>query len=155
MVSSKKKWTTMNPIRRRMKKRKASSGQNGQLVHWWLLVHSGPKIGGFFKVPCCATLERSPSRSICRTTKINKINTFELRSQQTWPFSQKIVIFWDPPNISIFYQYATMMVLFQGISWMHILSHFIAWVELLFLTLFMSIFWLSFFKSLGTYCDLY
>ncbi len=41
MVSSKKKWIVMNPIRRRMKKCKASSGQNGQLVHWWLLVHSG------------------------------------------------------------------------------------------------------------------
>jgi hypothetical protein len=41
-----KKWTAMNPIRRRMKKRKASSGQNGQLVHWWLLVHSGP-VNGF------------------------------------------------------------------------------------------------------------
>ncbi len=41
VVSSKKKWTVMNPIRRRMKKHKASSGQNGQLVHWWLLVHSG------------------------------------------------------------------------------------------------------------------
>jgi hypothetical protein len=40
VVSSKKKWTVMNPIRRRMKKCKASSGQNGQLVHWWLLVHS-------------------------------------------------------------------------------------------------------------------
>jgi hypothetical protein len=43
MVSNKKKWTVMNPIRRRMKKRKASSGQNDQLVHWWLLVHSGPE----------------------------------------------------------------------------------------------------------------
>jgi hypothetical protein len=41
MVSSKKKWTVMNPIRRRMKKRNPSSGQNGQLVHWWLLIHSG------------------------------------------------------------------------------------------------------------------
>jgi hypothetical protein len=41
VVNSKKKWTVMNRIRRRMKKRKASSGQNGQLVHWWLLVHSG------------------------------------------------------------------------------------------------------------------
>jgi hypothetical protein len=40
---SKKKWTVMNPIRRRMKKRNPSSGQNGQLVHWWLLIHSGPK----------------------------------------------------------------------------------------------------------------
>ncbi len=45
MVSSKKKWTDVNPIRRRMKKCKASSGQNGQLVHWWLLVHSGPSAG--------------------------------------------------------------------------------------------------------------
>jgi hypothetical protein len=44
MVSSKKKWTVMNPIRRRMKKRNPSSGQNGQLVHWWLLIHSGPII---------------------------------------------------------------------------------------------------------------
>jgi hypothetical protein len=41
MVSSKKKWTVMNPIWRRMKKRNPSSGQNGQLVHWWLLIHSG------------------------------------------------------------------------------------------------------------------
>jgi hypothetical protein len=41
MVSSKKKWTVMNPIQRRMKKRNPSSGQNGQLVHWWLLIHSG------------------------------------------------------------------------------------------------------------------
>jgi len=23
-------------------KRNPSSGQNGQLVHWWLLIHSGP-----------------------------------------------------------------------------------------------------------------
>jgi hypothetical protein len=42
MVSSKKKWTVMNPIRRQMKKCKTSSEQNSQLVHWWLLVHSGP-----------------------------------------------------------------------------------------------------------------
>jgi hypothetical protein len=42
MVSSKKKWTVMNPIRRQMKKRNPSSEQNGQLVHWWLLIHSGP-----------------------------------------------------------------------------------------------------------------
>jgi hypothetical protein len=27
-----------------MKKRNPSSGQNGQLVHWWLLIHSGPII---------------------------------------------------------------------------------------------------------------
>jgi len=43
MVSNKKKWTVMNPIRRRMKKRNPSGGQNGQLVHWWLLIHSGPQ----------------------------------------------------------------------------------------------------------------
>jgi len=36
-----KKWTVMNPIWRRMKKRSPSSGQNSQLVHRWLLVHSG------------------------------------------------------------------------------------------------------------------
>ncbi len=42
VVSSKKKSTVMSPIRRRMKKRNPSSGQNGQLVHWWLLIHSGP-----------------------------------------------------------------------------------------------------------------
>jgi hypothetical protein len=27
-----------------MKKRNPSSGQNGQLVHWWVLIHSGPQI---------------------------------------------------------------------------------------------------------------
>jgi hypothetical protein len=41
VVSSKKKSTVMSPIRRGMKKRNPSSGQNGQLVHWWLLIHSG------------------------------------------------------------------------------------------------------------------
>jgi hypothetical protein len=42
VVSSKKKWTVMNPIWRQMKKCTPSSEQNGQLVHWWLLVHSAP-----------------------------------------------------------------------------------------------------------------
>jgi hypothetical protein len=37
----------MNPIRRQMKKRNPSSGQNGQLVHWWLLIHSGPSDGSW------------------------------------------------------------------------------------------------------------
>jgi radical SAM superfamily enzyme len=41
MVSSKKKWTVMNPIRRQMKKHNPSNGQNNQLVHWWLLIHYG------------------------------------------------------------------------------------------------------------------
>jgi hypothetical protein len=45
VISSKTKWTVLNPIRRRMKKRSPSSGQNSQLVHWWLLVHSGPLEG--------------------------------------------------------------------------------------------------------------
>jgi hypothetical protein len=53
--------------------------------------------------------------------------------------SQKIMRFSYSPNISIFYQYGTMVVLFQGISWMHIVSHLIAWVELLFLILFIII----------------
>jgi hypothetical protein len=65
MVSNKKKWTVMNPIRRQMKKRNPSSGQNGQLVHWWLLVHSGRIIWGAdtsSKVPiaCANCLARSP-----------------------------------------------------------------------------------------------
>ncbi len=47
VVSSKKKWTEMNPIRRRMKKCNPSNGQNGQLVHWWLLVHFGPMTGSY------------------------------------------------------------------------------------------------------------
>jgi hypothetical protein len=41
VVSSKKKSIVMSPIRHRMKKHNPSSGQNGQLVHWWLLIHSG------------------------------------------------------------------------------------------------------------------
>jgi len=56
MVSSKKKWTVMNPIRRQMKKRNPSSGQNGQLVHWWLLIHSGRDRRG-----------KEPEWEMCRT----------------------------------------------------------------------------------------
>ncbi len=41
MVSNKKKWTVMNPIWRRMKKHNPSNGQNGQLMHQWMLVHFG------------------------------------------------------------------------------------------------------------------
>jgi len=48
MVSNKKKSTVMSPIRRRMKKHNPSSGQNGQLVHWWLLIHSGLFDWGLF-----------------------------------------------------------------------------------------------------------
>ncbi len=52
MVSSKKKWTVVNPIRRQMKKRNPSSGQNGQLVHWWLLIHSGLGKGPEYRPSC-------------------------------------------------------------------------------------------------------
>jgi hypothetical protein len=41
MVSNEKKWIMMNPIQCWMKKYSPSSGQNNQLMHWWLLVHSG------------------------------------------------------------------------------------------------------------------
>ncbi len=33
------------------------------------------------------------------------------------PFKKQIMIFWYSPNISIFYQYRTMVVLFKEISW--------------------------------------
>jgi hypothetical protein len=49
VVSSKKKSTVMSPIRRRMKKCNPSSGQNGQLVHWWLLIHSGRGGAGWLR----------------------------------------------------------------------------------------------------------
>jgi len=45
LVSNKKKLTVMSPIWRRMKKRNPANGQNGQLVHWWLLIHSGHSHG--------------------------------------------------------------------------------------------------------------
>ncbi len=41
VVSSKKESTVMSPIQRQMKKRNPSGGQNDQLVHWWVLIHSG------------------------------------------------------------------------------------------------------------------
>jgi len=42
VVNNKKKWTMMNPIWCRMKKLNPSSGQNGELVQWWVLVHFSP-----------------------------------------------------------------------------------------------------------------
>jgi len=71
-----------------------------------------------------------------------------------WPFTKKSWYF-DTLQTLTFYQYGTIVVLFQGISWMHILSHLIAWVKLLFLIFFIAIFGLNFHKSLGTYCDPY
>jgi hypothetical protein len=41
--SNKKKKDCDEPIWCRMKKRSPSSGQNGELVHWWVLVHFGPE----------------------------------------------------------------------------------------------------------------
>ncbi len=41
MVNNIKKWTMMNFIWHQMKKPSPSNGQNRELVHWWLLVHSG------------------------------------------------------------------------------------------------------------------
>ncbi len=38
MINNEKKWTVIC----RMIKCSPSSGHNGQLVHWWMLVHSGP-----------------------------------------------------------------------------------------------------------------
>jgi hypothetical protein len=48
MVNNKKEWIVMNHIWHQMKKRSPFSGQNGQLVHWWLLVHSGPFVTSSF-----------------------------------------------------------------------------------------------------------
>ncbi len=57
MVSNKKKSTVMSPIWRRMKKCNPSSGQNGQLVHWWLLIHSGRALVAAGSLqPCFQTL---------------------------------------------------------------------------------------------------
>jgi hypothetical protein len=45
-----------------------------------------PKIGGFFKVACCAMLERTPPGSAVSMgpQDPNKRNIFELRSEQTF-----------------------------------------------------------------------
>jgi hypothetical protein len=51
---------------------------------------------------------------------------------------KKIMIFWYSSNFSIFYEYGTMALIFQGIFWMHILPIFLAWVELLFIFWFLQ-----------------
>jgi hypothetical protein len=48
MVNNKKKWIVMNPIWCQMKKCNPSNEQNDQLVHWRLLVHSGPIDQGLY-----------------------------------------------------------------------------------------------------------
>ncbi len=50
---------------------------------------------------------------------------------------QKIMIFWYSPNISIFDQYGTRGCYSKRYPGMHILSHLIAWVQLLLLLLFL------------------
>jgi hypothetical protein len=46
------------------------------------------------------------------------------------PWKKNMILSYSP-NINIFYQYKTIVILFWGISWMHILPHFIAWIKLL------------------------
>ncbi len=70
MVSSKNKSTVMSPIRRRMKKRNPSGGQNGQLVHWWLLIHSAPHPG-----------LSNGTRSVARGTIVWKLSTWQPNRQ--------------------------------------------------------------------------
>jgi len=55
VVDSKKKSIVMSPIRRQMKKRNPFSGQNGQLVHWWLLIHSSQTLSGMNRCPGLTT----------------------------------------------------------------------------------------------------
>jgi hypothetical protein len=62
VVSSEKKSTVMSPIRRRMKKRNPSSGQNGQLVHWWLLSHSAPVI--HLNMKCCNSVRNATTQHL-------------------------------------------------------------------------------------------
>jgi len=68
VVSSKKKSTVMSPIWRRMKKRNPSDGQNGQLVHWWLLIHSGPW-------PLAPPPPPPPTQSVCSVPIFNNYNS--------------------------------------------------------------------------------
>ncbi len=52
--------------------------------------------------------------------------SFIFSNGSLWLVLQKtIMIFWYSSNISIFYQYRTLVMLFQTRFWMHILSHLI------------------------------
>jgi len=68
-----------------------------------------------------------------------------------WPFS--------PPNISIFYQYGTMVVLFRAIPKNNLNAHFASphcWSRTSFMpNIIPQHFDRSFYKSLCTYCDSY
>jgi hypothetical protein len=79
----------MNPIWRRMKKRSPSSGQNGQLVHWWLLVHSGHmkvvKTGtqlvcGHTSTTLNQTLLKLKDNRRCVCKEGTELGTFEIRA---------------------------------------------------------------------------
>jgi hypothetical protein len=86
MVSSKKKWTVMNPIRRPMKKRNPSSGQNGQLVHWWVLIHSGHDIWAYGSLHNGSSLHDrfkpalGSSLNFLRTAGFSSLNIPELKN---------------------------------------------------------------------------
>jgi len=65
----------MNSIWRRMKKCSPSSGQTGQLVHWWLLVHSGLENSVGIRPASCNALQpvdedtRTMTREMRTSTK--------------------------------------------------------------------------------------
>jgi len=67
---SEKKWAVMNPVWHRMKKRSPSSGQNSQLAHWWLLVHSGRAcISGFHFLYCQFQLQYKWTAPVLRVNR--------------------------------------------------------------------------------------
>ncbi len=74
-----------------------------------------------------------------------------------WLAIHKNSWYWHSPNIHIFYQHETMVVLFQKISWLS--TTFIITITVIMsiqkLDLLLNIIDCSFYKNLGTYCDLY
>lgn len=73
---------------------------------------------------------------------ISKLDFISAMGHFVWPFTKNMIL-WYLLNISILFR--TMVILFQGISW---ILHLIVWVKLSFLTLFIVIFGLNFYKSL-------
>ncbi len=89
VVSNKKKSTVMSPIRRQMKKRNPSGGQNGQLVHWWLLIHSGqpPWV-------CYPSMITTPTLG-CGDCQSSNPNTFHLGTSIEFGDLDRIRDIWD------------------------------------------------------------
>jgi len=58
-----------------MKKHNPSSGQNDQLVHWWLLIHSGHIFVDAHKVVRCNkdSSERCPVHGVPKTNKFKAL----------------------------------------------------------------------------------